>query len=828
LATRTRKRKRQTREDDGAERPRRPARRGRKRRQRGGALARGLMIGAALVAFGAGIFVTRTLVRLDGVVRARFEGRLFSVASRVYAAPTMLSPGLDVGHVDLRAALRRLGYRDEPSADVSAPGGAHWESKRLVVYLRAFEHPTRPEPARRVEIRLAGSQIESIRDLDAGDRELAAVLLEPEQVGSYFGPHREQREPVRLGQVPRHLLDAVLAVEDQRFEEHPGIDVVRVGGAAIANLGAGEVRQGGSTLTQQLVKNFFLTPERTFRRKLNEAAMALIVEGRYEKPAIFEAYLNEIYLGQRGPTSIHGVGEASLFYFGKPVRALDLKDAALLAGLIRSPGDYSPFLHPEAARERRDLVLRLMREQGRIDEAEYARAVAAPVAIASRTQEPRETRYFLDALRSQLPPVYDQATLAGEGLRIYSTLDLRLQQIATRALREGLDALEAKHKSLRPSAAAGGAPARVQGCLLALRPRTGEVLALVGGRDYGESQFDRCLQARRSAGSAFKPFVYVAGLEAQRGAPVITLASTLDDSPVSIRTASGNWAPANYDHKFHGRVGVRQALEKSLNVATVRLAQEVGTERILDVARRLGIESPLDSVPAQALGAADVTPLELARAYATLASGGVRAETRFFDDLTDASGQTLLRTRPKSERVLDPAASFLAVSLLEGVVDRGTARAVRSAGLQGPIAGKTGTSNDSKDAWFAGFTPELAAVVWVGFDEPRDMKLPAAQLAVPIWSRFLKEATGGVIPGAFEPPPGIQRVEIDPETGAVALAGCPRSASEYFIEGTEPRVTCPEGGWLVRGGDGDDEREPARKGSRGRGGWLDRLFDRWF
>jgi penicillin-binding protein 1B len=826
LATRKRKRKPSQRDDEGgSERPARSARRsGRRRARRARPLLRALAIATVLLAFGGGIFLARAMLRLDRVVRARFEGPLFEVPSRVYAAPTILSAGLDVTQVDLRGALRRLGYREEPSAEIASPGGVHWEKSRVVAYLRAFEHPSRAEPARRIAIELEGRQVDALRDLDS-DRELAAVLLEPELVGSYFGLHREQREPVRLGQVPRHLLDAVLAVEDQRFEAHPGIDVWRIAGAAFANMVAGEVRQGGSTLTQQLVKNFFLTPERTFDRKIQEAAMSLVVEARYEKPAIFEAYLNEIYLGQRGPTSIHGVGEASLFYFGKPVRSLRLEDSALLAGLIRSPGDYSPFLHPEAARARRDLVLRLMHEQGRIDAAAFDTARDAPLSIATRTSEPRETRYFLDALRGQLPEVYDEATLQGQGLRIYSTLDLRLQQIATQALREGLDALEKKHKSLRP----GRDGARLQGCLLALRPQTGEVLALVGGREYGESQFDRCLQARRSAGSAFKPFVFVAGLEARRGAPVITLASTLSDTPVSIRSGSKTWAPANYDHKFYGEVSVRTALEKSLNVATVRLGQAVGAERIIDVARRLGIESPLEPVPALALGAADVTPLEMARAYATLASGGVRTETRFFDDLTDASGRTLARGDVSSEVVLDPGVSFLAVSLLEGVVDRGTARAVRSAGIQGPIAGKTGTSNDSKDAWFVGFTPDLVAVAWVGFDEPRDMKLPSSQLAVPIWLRFLKDATGGIVPGAFAPPSDVHRVEIDPVSGAVALAGCPRRTSEYFLEGTEPRTTCPEGGWFGTGGTDQEDADDARgAGERGRGGWLDRLFDRWF
>jgi penicillin-binding protein 1B len=785
----------------------------RRRSRRSRPLRRAIAISVALLAFGAGIAVARELAKLDRIVRARFAGPLFEVPSRVYSAPTMLTAGLDWKRIDLQGTFRRLGYRVEPAAEIGSPGGVHWERGRAL----AFDHPSRAEPPRLVDLELSGSQIESIHDVGTG-RELAGVLLEPELVGSYFGPHREQREPVRLGQVPRYLIDAVLAVEDQRFEEHAGIDPWRILGAAWANLVAGQVRQGGSTLTQQLVKNFFLTPERTLSRKLQEAAMALIVEARFEKPEILEAYLNEIYLGQRGPTSIHGVGEASVFYFGKSVRSLRLEDAAMLAGLIRSPGEYSPFAHPEAALERRNLVLRLMHEQGRIGDAAYQAARAAPLSLAARTTEPRETRYFLDALRSQLPEVYDTSALQAEGLRIYSTLDLRLQQLGTQALRDGLDALEKAHPGLR--AGAGG---RLQGCLLALRPQTGEVLALVGGRDYGESQFDRCLQARRSAGSAFKPIVYVAGLEANGAAPIITLASQLEDQPVSIHTVGGTWAPVNYDRKFHGTVSVRQALEESLNVATVRLAQKIGTDHILDVARRLGIESPLEPVPALALGAADVTPLELARAYATLDDGGARPMIRFFEDVVSPTGQTLERGPAARERVLDPGVSFLAVSLLEGVVDRGTARAIRSAGLQGPIAGKTGTTNDSKDAWFVGFTPDLVVAVWVGFDDPRNMKLPASRIAVPIWTRFVRDATGGVVPGSFDPPAGVESVEIDPTTGALALAGCPRREVEYFLPGTEPTVSCPEGSWLVR----DDGRAGGGKGER-RGGWLDRLLDRLF
>ncbi len=766
------------------------------------------------VSFAGGVWTSQRVVELDRIVVARFEGRRFRVPSRVYSAPAILYPGLDTEQGGLRQAFDRLGYRSEPAGRSPAPGGYVWGQGRVRVHLRAFEHPTRPEPSRDIELRLAAGRIDSIREAASG-RELGAVLLEPEPVGSYYGLDREQRELVRLEHVPPSLVAAILAVEDQRFEEHPGIDWRRIAGAFWVNLRSGSIRQGGSTLTQQLVKNFFLTPARTVQRKLQEAVMALLVEARYEKPAILESYLNEIYLGQRGATAIHGVGEAARFYFGKPVGKLGVAESALLAAIISSPGASSPFRNPERARERRDLVLQLMHRQGRIDDASFVAARGEPLVLASRTREPQEARYFLDALRRQLPEVYDAEALTSEGLRIYSTLDVRLQQLANRALREGLDALEKRHPTLR----AEKPSRRLQGCLVALRPQTGEVVALVGGRDYSVSQFDRCTQARRPAGSVFKPIVYVTALEPRSdGPPTVTLASRLDDGPLTVRTPVGDWTPANYDHEFHGTVSVRQAVESSLNVATARLGQQVGIARIVQMARRLGIESPLPEVPSLAIGSADLTPIELARAYATLANGGVRPEIRTFEDAVDAERGTLERRTIAFQRVLDPGVAYLAASLLEGVVDRGTARAVRAAGLTGPVAAKTGTSDEERDAWFVGFTPELVAAVWVGFDEPRSLRLPASQVALPIWLRFAKEATGGRVRGAFVPPPNVARADVDPQTGALALRGCPEREAEFFVRGTEPIETCPEGGAFAHDGD---------QGPLGPGGLIDRLFDRW-
>jgi penicillin-binding protein 1B len=772
---------------------------------------RNLGIALLLFAFASGFIAATHIVRLDRVVVAKFAGNPFRVPSRVFSAPTIVYPGLDHRLVDLRGTLERLGYRESSETKNLAPGRFVWTPGRVRVHLRAFEHPTRPEPARDVVLRLSGNSIEEIRQLPRG-HEIGAVQIDPEQIGAYYGPDREQRDLVTLDDVPDHLIDAILAVEDQRFQSHPGIDVRRIGGAMLANLRAGRVAQGGSTLTQQLVKNFFLTPERTFERKLQEAVMALLVEIRFDKAAILTAYLNEIYFGQRGSTAIHGVGEATRLYFGKKPRELQVEESALLAAIIQSPNGLSPQRNPESAKKRRNLVLQLMHDQGRIDADTLARAKGTGLQLASVSPDPGDARYFLDLLRRQLSEGYDSEVLTSEGLRIYSTLDRRLQRIAASALRGGIEKLEARHSKLKRDDPAKA----VQGCLVAMRPQTGELLALVGGRDYGVSQFDRCTQARRPTGSVFKPFVYIAALEPVRGTPAITLADHLDDSPFEVSTSQGMWRPQNYDHEFHGRVHVREAIERSLNVATARLASEVGIARVADVAKRLGIRGRLPLVPSLALGTADVAPIDVARAYATIASGGTRPETQTIEDLVDASGQTLERRRLGFERVLDPGTAYLATSLLQGVADRGTARGVRSNGLKGPVAAKTGTTDSEHDLWFVGFTPELVAVVWIGFDEPQSLGVPSSVGALPVWRQFIEEATGGRVRGAFMRPKEIEQVDIEPESGARALPGCPSRRPEYFLTGTAPERTCP---------DRSERRRRDREDSeRGFMKWLRRQF----
>ena len=740
------------------------------------------------VGFVAGFASSVVVIRLDRIVRTRFEGQRFLVPSRVYSAPSILYPGLDIELTDLRGTFVRLGYRQAGSDGSVQQGQYSWQKHRVRVHLRAFEHPTRSEPARDVVFIVRDGFIEEILELPVG-RTLGAVLLQPEQLGAYYGPDRAQRELIRLEALPLHLVDAIVAVEDQRFEAHPGIDVRRIGGALLANLRAGGIRQGGSTLTQQLVKNFFLTPERTLKRKVHEAVMALLVELRYDKREILETYLNEIYLGQRGSTAIHGVGEAALRFFGKPAQNLSLAESALLAALIQSPNGISPYRNPEGARGRRDLVLGLMAEQGRIEPAQRDAAIAEPLNLAAITADPGDARYFLDLLRVQLSDSYDATVLSSQGLKVYSTLESRTQRLAATALREGIEQLERQFPALVPDD-----PTRaLQGCIIAIRPQTGEIVALVGGRDYQLSQFDRCTQARRPSGSTFKPFVYIAGLEPRVGGPVITLASFLDDSPLEVATPSGPWQPRNFDREFHGRVSVREAIERSFNVATARLAQEIGIGRVADVARRMGIESELPLVPSLALGVADVSPLEMARAYATIAGGGVRPQVHAIEDLVDPAGEILERRELRHKRVIDAGTAYLATSLLQGVAHRGTAAGVRSTGITGPIAAKTGTSDEEHDLWFVGYTPELVVAVWIGFDEPRSIGFASSRGALPIWRRFIGELTGGQIHGQFPRPPSIVVADIDPVTGARALWGCPDRRRELFLEGTLPEEVCPGG-----------------------------------
>jgi penicillin-binding protein 1B len=586
----------------------------------------------------------------------------------------------------------------------------------------------------------------------------------PVAISALDGAPLEERTPVPLSAIPNRLVQAVIAVEDQRFYQHHGIDLRRIGGALVANIRARGIVQGGSTLTQQLAKNLFLTASRTPLRKVREAALAIVLEKRYTKDQILEAYLNEIYLGQDGARPIHGVGAAARYYFGKDVRKLTLPEAAELAATINAPNRNAASRHPEVAQQRRDLVLQLMADQHRISQAAADQAKRVDVSTRIHPAATFDGRNFRDA-------ALDVAgrRVPGRGEAIYTTLDANLQRAAERAMAIGL-------ARLRDDG--------VQGALVAIDPRTGDVLAMVGGRDYGATQFNRATNAVRQPGSAFKPIVALAAL-ARNGdhAPAFTLASVVQDEPLSVETSSGPWEPADYDGEYRGPVTVREAMEQSLNVPFARIGLAVGPEQIVATARRVGITSKLDPVPSIALGSSGVTLLELVRAYGVLATGGDLAPTRMVLGHASYGDSTVLAPEATTTRVVDPAVAFLVTSALEGVVERGTGAAISALGHDGAIAGKTGTSNEGRDAWFVAYSSSLVVGVWVGYDDSRDLHMTGAAAALPIVSRFLAEATSSDDWNDFTAPDGVVAADTGPTDGDWG-AGC--GTREYFLAGTEP------------------------------------------
>lgn len=707
-------------------------------------------------------------------------------AARVYAAPQVLAPGVHVRHIGLPALLERLRYRETRQAP-GAPGefrrlGGGWD-----IHLREIEVGAR-QPAQRVRIEV---EAERIVALTAQGRSLPAVALEPEVLTSAGDAPGELVRPVRLRDVPRALRDAVLAAEDHRFLEHHGVDLHGVARALWANLRAARVVQGGSTITQQLVKSRLLSQERTVARKLREGWIALLVEWRYAKDDILEQYLNEVYLGHRGGLAIRGVGAAARAYIGREAHQLTLGESALLAGMIRAPNSYSPLLDRNRARQRRDRVLGRMRELGMITPAEHERARGEPLRARPAGSPGPPALYFADHARREAEGGLGSTLGGRHAVHIVTSLDTTLQRFAESAVARGLDRLEAQHPALRR----GGPGDRLQAALLAIDPRSGQIRAMVGGRDYRASQFNRAVLAARQPGSAFKPLVYLAALERRSAEPVLTAASLVEDAPITLVVDGKSWSPRNYGDRYEGRVTVRRALEASLNGATVRVAQQIGFPALVATARRLGLQSALAPVPAAALGAFEVTPLDLARAYVPLANGGRRFEARAVSSVQDTRGQTLWNGHAPGEPVLSAAEAHLMTSLLEGVMRSGTAAAAGPVTLPAAVAGKTGTTNEGRDAWFVGYSSNLVALVWIGFDSGRPHGLSGTQAALPIWVDFMRQALDTYPAAPFAVPDGVVTAEIDATNGLRATPACPLVVREVFLAGTEPPI-CEEH-WTV-------------------------------
>lgn len=698
---------------------------------------------------------------------------------RLYTAPFQLKTGLSLKTTRLPERLQRLGYR--PVSDmVASAGDYHLTPEALTIFLHA--QPEAFVKANVVTLDLQEGLVTQV--LSEPDRTpIFPVFLEPELISGLRGASRQVREWIPLARIPDRLVEAILAVEDRRFFSHVGIDPVAVGRAVWRNLTKGGVVQGGSTITQQLAKNLFYSPARTFIRKVKEALAAIVLESKYRKPEILESYLNEIYLGQAGFVSIYGVGEAAHRYFGKSLDELTTGEIAMIAGLIKGPNTFAPTKHRELAQQRRDVVLRVLRDQGKVTEEEWKNAVNEPVRVVPSDDALAEAPYFVDTVLRQVEEAV--GTPLPEGLRIDSTLDSLLQQSATEGLEQGLARLERAYPALK------GSEQPLQGAVVALDPSTGAIVALVGGRDYRVSQFNRAVQAHRQAGSLFKPFVYLAAFEASRSGmqPSMTPASLLADEPVTFESENGRWSPQNYDKQFRGNVTLRNALEQSLNVPAVRVAKAVGTQPILDVIRQLGVTAVMTNDLSLALGSPAVSLLDMVTAYGTMANGGIFVRPTSLRTASDREGMPLWAATPERRQAVSPQAAYLVTSLLEGVVRRGTAAKAKVLGLTGAIAGKTGTTDGYRDAWFVGYTSDLVIGVWVGFDDERAIRLTGSQAALPIWMdiarRMLPEQA---VP--FSPPAGVVARAIDPKTGQLATSQCPERVDEVFIEGTEPTVYC--------------------------------------
>ena len=736
----------------------------------------------------AGVLGWQFYGELEREVVVRFSGHQWEVPSKIYAEATLLYPGVNIAEIGLLDRLARLDYRPVSGA-VQSSGEYHYDPQKseLQLFLHDLPYASSEKQVQRIRIALRDKQINRLVDLDEGT-EVTSIDLEPEVITGLYDQVLEERRVVKLYDVPSLLVKALLAAEDQRFFEHEGIDVWRIVGAAWANVRAGRTAQGGSTLTQQLVKNFFLSQERTLRRKVLEICIATIVEHHYSKLEILENYLNEIYLGQRGSKSIFGMWEAARFYFGKEPRDLTLGEMAILAGMVKAPNLYAPNRHPEQARQRRDYVLQRMRELGDITDEEVQSARQEPVKLRTLPTDSNPAPYFADLVRKDLEENYSGDVLTTGGLHIFTSLDMQLQRVAQEVIHKGVEELETKYPRLRRTKP----EERLQACLLAMQPQTGEIRALVGGRDYQVSQFNRVTQAHRQPGSVFKPIVYLTALAQERefheGRFLPT--SLVEDVPFTWFYGDKEWKPGNYKDEYLGTVTLRRALEMSLNAATARIAQEVGIEPIRETARSLGIVSPLPPYPSLVLGSAEMTPLEVAVAFSTLANQGQRVTPLAIKRITNQEGETLERRSVQVEQVITPEDAYMVTHLLEGVLERGTARSARQKGFSRPAAGKTGTTNDFGDAWFVGYTPDLLAVVWVGFDIRESLGLSGGQAALPIWTEFMKRATVGQPISGFTPPQGVSLVPIDRQTGCRATAYSAAVLQEAFYSGEEPTESC--------------------------------------
>jgi penicillin-binding protein 1B len=761
--------------------------------------------------------------KYKSVVDDRLAKPLFTATAKIYAAPLEVRPGQKLTPESVGLSLRNAGYSEEGHGTASPLGTYTLNASAITV------HPG-PESYHSEEssgtISFSGGKVTQLTD-DHG-QSIAAYELEPQLITGLSDANRGKRRLVTFNELPPNLVHAVVSIEDRRFFSHSGVDWIRLVGALRSDLRAGRRREGGSTLTMQLARGFFLTPEKKLKRKIIEIAITFQLENHYSKEKIFELYANQIPLGQQGSFAIDGFGEAAQTYFGKDVRQLTLPECAMLAGMIQRPSYFNPYRHADHVIARRNTVLDAMVETGSITKAQDEAAKAEPLHLASMNMDAGEAPYFVDLVRDRLTQKLGDTAYNSEGLRIYTSLDPELQKVATDAVNEGMKNIDEMVQKRRDRLAKAGSTEVVpnpQVALIALNPHTGQVLALVGGRNYGVSQFNHAT-SHRPTGSVFKPFVYatafnssLSGAELEAPTPEAAEAATaaadaasgVTTRPVAVasgwhgiftattplnndlQTFDGGYQPGNFhDARYTGQVSARLALTLSLNNATVELAQMVGYGNVAALAREAGIKRA-QGTPAVALGAYDATPLDVAGAYTMFANGGVRIEPWMLASVRTPNGEVMQNYTPSEKPILDPRATYLTLALMQNVINAGTGIDVRRLGFTAPAAGKTGTSHD---AWFAGFTSNLLCIIWVGNDDYSDIKLEGAHAAAPLWAGFMKKAV--LLPQysdtkEFPVPAGVTMLRLDKTTNLLADETCPSDYYAAFLDGTGPTTTCSQG-----------------------------------
>ncbi|HEY5717267.1 MAG TPA: penicillin-binding protein 1B [Motiliproteus sp.] len=725
-----------------------------------------LKLGLVALVLGGGL-----LIYLDATIRSQFEGKRWALPAKVYARPLELFAGQQLPLGDLQLELQQLGYRfvNRPSR----PGEVHIGRNSAQLYTRGFQFADGMEAAQRLVLQFDGDTLVQLSG--AQGQALPVVRLEPVLVGGIYPTNNEDRELVQIKEVPETLLQALVAVEDRDFYQHWGISPKGIARAIYQNVRAGAVVQGGSTLTQQLVKNYFLTSERSLGRKLMEAPMAMLLELHYSKSEILESYLNEVYLGQAGARAIHGFGLASKHYFGRPLQDLSLAQQALLAGLVKGPSYYDPRRHPERARERRDLVLELLQQQQLIDNASAVAARQQPLGVVERSALSKGAfPAYLDLVKRQLREDYRQEDLASEGLQVFTNLDPIVQRKAEASVEMVIKRLEQRF---------GGRVDGLQSALVVGNSQTGDVVAVVGGRDPRYQGFNRALDAVRPIGSLVKPAVYLTALQYPQR---FTLASWIDDSAVSLTNPDGSvWEPANFDHQQHGVVPLHQALSRSYNLATAQLGLSLGVDQVMETLQRLGLKRPVTAYPSALLGAVNLSPLEVTQIYQTIAASGFETPLRAIRSVLTADGELLSSYPFELQQQFDPGVMHLLHYALQETVREGTARQLyqRFPGSLN-MAGKTGTTNDQRDSWFAGFTGDYLAVAWLGQDDNRPTPLTGSSGAMQVWSELM----AALQPRSFSavPPETIRYSWVDESSGERTGDFCEGARLMPFVVGTEP------------------------------------------